>query len=119
MTTIPAYLAELLLDTLDQFVDDMPVIYNQESNITLVWEIHPTQDASFEAFRSREDMKFFLEFIIATFEKNWVGYCMKAAAGPGPVLWEREGYPAAHACYIEFQWCKGDHSILGMPPSIY
>ena len=115
--SIPEYLAELLLDTLDQVVDHMPTIYNTESNIAIVWPIKPDQDELFGMFSSRQDMRFFLDFIVETFEKNYKGYIMKAVAGPGPVMWEREGEDPVQACYIEFEWVYYDgRSIIGMPP---
>ena len=119
---ISVYLAELLLDTLDQFVDRMPTIYSQESNVTIVWPIKPDQNELFDMFSSKQDMRFFLEFIVETFEKELKGYSMKAAAGPGPVMWEREGLDPVQACYIEFQWAEDVYtdskSIILMPPQM-
>lgn len=103
-TNISVYLAELLEDTLDQFVDEMPTIYNIDSTITLVWPISLNQNTLFDAFSNNQEMKFYLDFIVDLFEKNYPNYSMDYSPCSGPVMWYRDPTEEIQASYIVFEW---------------
>ena len=93
-------LEEIINETIDMFVDPLPIISKFPDSLVLIWEIKMNADSLFDAFESKKDMNFYFRFVKNMFEKTYIQYTLTINPCTGPV--DGRIFEYSLISYIEF-----------------